>query len=130
MVNHSVCWYVFVNCNVHFVHINLNMITARLLNELQPCVIREWRNIRIILSIGNRLQYFILLESATSDRQTLTLHLICLWQIGRVSNPVIITSLYATSHLKCAILCGTNLFLTVNHDIYTLRLQQHYFITT
>jgi hypothetical protein len=36
------------------------------------------------------------------------------------SNPVITTSVYATPLLKRQIFCGTNKFLTVNHDIILL----------
>jgi len=100
MVNHSVYIYIGANCKIHFVLI-LNMITPRLFNELQLYMSREWRNIRIILSIVNRMLYFILLESATSIPQALKLNLILLCQIRKVSNPVITASVYAKPLLRC-----------------------------
>ena len=75
--NHFV--YVCANCKVHFVHSMLNIGTTQLLHELQH-VRLECRNNRIIWNLADGLQHFLLLGSATSNYQTITLNRILLCQ--------------------------------------------------
>jgi hypothetical protein len=83
-----------------------------------------WKTLSHSLSIfTSREQYLCLLDTLLSQSQS---HSNKGWREIQL-NPVITTSVYVTPCLQRRMFCGTNLFLTVKHNIIRLRLRHKIF---